>query len=153
MPDLVIGKVHEGNFEVFLSLVRHLATYERLTPPDDAAAVRLLTDCLSDPPRYEAYIAILNGTPTGYVMFYFMYSTFLALPTLYLEDIFVEGEYRRMGIGKALFDFCRSEAKKRGCGRLEWLVLTWNEPALRFYEKCGGQRLDWYPYRIGPDRM
>lgn len=152
-PGITIEKVGRGNFEPFLGLVRQLAGYERLVPPDDAAAARLKADCFSDPPRYEAYIASLRGRPVGYVTFYLTYSTFLALPTLFLEDIFVEDGYRGSGVGKALFDFCRSEAKRRGCGRVEWLVLTWNEPALRFYEKCGGKRLDWYFYRLEHDRM
>ena len=153
LEDISIEKVGAGNFTIFLGLVRKLAAYERLSPPDESAAARLRADCLSHPPRYKAYIATLHGIPVGYVTFYFTYSTFLALPTLFLEDIFVDEEHRREGIGRALFTFCRNEARRRGCGRIEWLVLTWNEPALTFYERCGGKRLDWYPYRIERDAM
>jgi GNAT superfamily N-acetyltransferase len=84
----------------------------------------------------------------AYVTFLFTYSTFLALPTLYLEDIFVLEECRGQGIGTQLFDFCKKEKGERGCGRMEWLVLTWNALAIRFYERSGGKRLDRHAYRL-----
>ena len=141
-------RVSCANFDQFLDLLVDLANYERLDPPGPEEAERLRSDCLSDPPRYEAYLCRVDGTTTGYVTFYFTYSTFLAKPTPFLEDIFVLEEYRSRGIGGMLFDFCRSEAKTRGCGRLDWLVLTWNETAIRFYERHGGKRMNWYPYRL-----
>jgi GNAT superfamily N-acetyltransferase len=91
--------------------------------------------------------------PAGYVTFYLTYSTFLARPSFYLEDIFVREEFRHRGIGRELFSFCRKLARERGCGRMDWQVLTWNEPAIRFYENEGGKRLDWYSYRIGEGEL
>ena len=146
--ELIFERVSSANFKEFLNLLIDLARYERLDPPGPEEAARLKFDCLSDPPRYEAYLCSLDGKSIGYVTFYFTYSTFLAKPTLFLEDIFVLEEYRNKGIGGMLFDFCHSEAKRRGCGRLDWLVLTWNKDAIRFYEGRGGKRMDWYPYRL-----
>jgi GNAT superfamily N-acetyltransferase len=76
------------------------------------------------------------------------YSSFLALPTLYIEDLFVLEKYRRMGFGQQLFNLCVRQAKEHGCSRMEWNVLTWNKPAIRFYEKNKAKRLDWYFYRM-----
>ncbi|RXE55588.1 GCN5 family acetyltransferase [Methanoculleus taiwanensis] len=148
MIEIRIERLNERNFDEFTALVEALAEYEHLAPPDDAARERLLADALGEHPRYEAFIARTDGRAVGYATILFTYSTFLARPTLYLEDIFVLEAYRGKGIGKALFDLCRSLAEERGCGRIEWMVLTWNDPAIRFYEKCGGERLDWYTYRL-----
>ena len=150
---LEIARVDRENFGAFVHLIESLAEYEHLSPPDSAAKERLREDALGKNPRYEAYIAVLDGKPVGYITFYFTYSTFLALPTLYLEDIFVLAEYRGQGVGQRLIGFCRSEAKTRGCGRMEWMVLDWNEPAIQFYEKSGAQRLGWYVYRLRRDQL
>jgi GNAT superfamily N-acetyltransferase len=153
MPQVTIDKVDNRNFHEFVALVEQLAEYEHLAPPDDSAKARLRADGLSDNPRYEAYLGKLDGKAVAYVTFLFTYSTFLALPTLYLEDIFVLAEHRNLGVGRAMFDLCRRTAKERGCGRIEWLVLTWNEPAIRFYEKSGGERQDWFPYRLAREKF
>ncbi|MBN1194594.1 MAG: GNAT family N-acetyltransferase [Methanomicrobiaceae archaeon] len=153
MPFITIEKVDPASFPEFLHLIDKLAEYEHLAPPDDEAKKRLRADGLSARPRYEAYLGYLDGIAVGYVTFYLTYSTFLARPTLFLEDIFVLEAHRKTGIGRAMFDFCRREAADRGCGRLDWMVLTWNEPAIRFYERCGGTRQDWYVYRIEGDRF
>ena len=87
----------------------------------------------------------------GFVTFFFTYSTFLARPTLYLEDLFVLEQYRGQRLGGRLFDFCRNEARIRECGRMDWMVLTWNEPSIQFYEKIGAARLEWYTYRLEGD--
>lgn len=153
MAGIRIEPVTPGNFFELLQLIDGLAGYEHLDPPDQAARERLFADAFSDPPRYEAYLAIADGIPAGYVTFYLTYSTFLALPSLYLEDIFVRKEFRHRGIGRELFGFCRNIARERGCGRMDWQVLTWNEPAIRFYENNTGERLDWYTYRIGREEL
>lgn len=146
--ELIIEKISEKNFNDFISLIEGLANYEKLDPPDDQAKSRLKRDGLSENPIYEAYLGFLNGTPIGYIIYFFTYSSFLALPTLYLEDIFILEEYRRKGFGRKLFDFCAKQAQIRGCGRIEWCVLTWNELAIKFYEKIGAARLNWYFYRL-----
>jgi GNAT superfamily N-acetyltransferase len=153
MPATRIEPVTPANFPVLLQLIDGLAHYEHLDPPDAAARGRLYADAFSDPPRYEAFLAMEGDEPAGYVTFYLTYSTFLARPSLYLEDIYVREEFRHRGIGRELFRFCRDIARERGCGRMDWQVLTWNEPAIRFYENAGGKRLDWYAYRIGPGEL
>ena len=146
---LAIEKVTAENFDSFLKLVDKLAEYEKLTPPDQPAKTRLRKDCLSANPLYEAYIAELNGEAVAYVICLHTYSSFLALPTLYLEDIFVLENHRRQGVGQKMFDFCKTLAKSRGCGRIEFTVLTWNKSAQDFYDKNGAKRLDdWYFYRL-----
>lgn len=144
----VMERVDAGNFPEFVSLIESLAEFEHLVPPDTAARERLRADALGDTPRYEAYLAKCGGQAKGYVTFYFTYSTFLARPTLYLEDIFVPEQYRGRGIGCHMLNFCRKIARDRGCGRMEWMVLDWNEPAIRFYTKSGAKRLGWYVYRL-----
>ncbi|HUE95616.1 MAG TPA: GNAT family N-acetyltransferase, partial [Longimicrobiaceae bacterium] len=110
---------------------------------------RLLRDGFSDPPRFHPYLAILQGEPVGYAITYFTYSSFLALPTLFLEDVFVLPEARGHGVGRAIFRYLAGEAVRRGCGRMEWVVLDWNQLAIDFYESLGSSRLaEWYTYRL-----
>lgn len=145
---LLIERINSENFDDFISLIEQLAAYERLIPPDDRAKARLKRDGLAPEPKFEAYLANLGGSPVGYLIFFMTYSSFLALPTLYIEDIFVLEEHRRRGIGQKLFEYCVEIASERGCGRIEFCVLTWNEPAIQFYEKNSAQRLGWYFYRL-----
>ena len=148
---LVIKRVSEGTFNEFLDLIDKLAEFEKLVPPDEAARSRLRADCLSKEPKYEAYVGIIGEKCVAYMIFVFTYSSFLALPTLFLEDIFVLEEYRRQGIGEKMFDYCVKMAKRKGCGRVEFIVLKWNEAAQKFYEKKKAKRLDWYFYRLVKD--
>lgn len=153
MTKITIDKLNEDNFCDFTALIAKLAGYEKLLPPDEDAVIRLKNDAFSDNPKYEAYVLYADDTPAGYITFYFTYSTFLAKQTLYLEDIFVAEEFRSKGLGKTLFEFCKKEAKIRGCGRMDWTVLTWNEPSVKFYEKLGGKRQDWYLYRLDEEQL
>jgi GNAT superfamily N-acetyltransferase len=134
---------------ILLELIRGLAEYEKLDPPDEAAQQRLVRDIFGGRPRLEAWLVFADGAPAGYALTLETYSSFLALPTLYLEDIFVKPEFRGCGAGKALFLHLVAEAERRGCGRMEWVVLNWNKPALGFYERFGAQRLaEWIPMRL-----
>lgn len=134
---------------VLLELIRGLAEYEKLEPPDEAAAQRLLRDIFGEKPRLEAWLAFVDGEAAGYALVFETYSSFLALPTLYLEDIFVKPEFRGRGAGKALFLRLVEEAERRGCGRMEWVVLDWNRTALEFYERFGAERLkEWITMRL-----
>jgi GNAT superfamily N-acetyltransferase len=151
--ELIIKRISERNFDDFIYLIEKLAEYEKLEPPDAHAKSRLKKDGLSEDPMYEAYLGFLNGKPIGYVIFFFTYSSFLAKPTLYLEDIFILEDYRRKGFGQKMFNFCVKQAQLRECGRMEWCVLTWNEPALKFYEKIGASRLNWYFYRLSKEKF
>ena len=153
MPEFSIERVREKTFQEFLNFLDGLAEYEQLDPPDDKARLRLRFDMLQDPPKFEGYIGWLASEPVGFVTFYFTYSTFLAKPTLFLEDLFVPVQYPGRGFGRKLFDFCRNEARIRECGRMDWMVLTWNKPSVKFYEKLGAARLGWYTYRLERDQL
>ncbi len=145
---LLIKKVDKETFADFLGLVAKLAEYEELAPPDEEAKVRLQRDCLSDNPKFQAFLGKIKGKYVSYVLFFFTYSSFLALPTLFLEDIFVLKEYRRQAVGEGMFNFIKETAKREGCGRIEFTVLKWNKSAQAFYEKNGAKQLDWFFYRI-----
>ena len=149
-----IEKVRHENFNEFLYLVEKLAEYEKLDPPDQQAKHRLRIDGLHENPKYEAYIAKIDEKFVGYIIYFMSYSSFLALPTLYLEDIFVLNEYRQKQIGQTLFNFCVKKADEKGCGRIEWHVLDWNKPGINFYEKNKGKYLiEWKYYRLTKDQF
>jgi GNAT superfamily N-acetyltransferase len=145
---VVIEKVDAKTFDDFLGLIDKLAEYEKLAPPDEAAKTRLRRDCLSDKPKYQAFVGKFGDKYVSYVIFLFTYSSFLALPTLFLEDIFVLEEYRRHGVGKKMFAFLREIAKREGCGRIEFTVLKWNKSAQEFYARNRAKRLEWFLYRL-----
>lgn len=150
MPESVrIEKVEGANVHHLIDLIGQLADFESLAPPDAEAMERLARDATTYRKLFDASIALVGDRAVGYVTYYFTYSTFLARPTLFLEDIFVIKEYRKKGVGRELFRYCVNEARTRRCGRMEWTVLTWNKDAIDFYEKLGGKRIDWYLYRLG----
>ncbi len=137
-----------------LELIDGLAEYERLEPPDQGARERLARDALADPPLFWVLLAEVDGVAVGYAFYFFTYSTFLARPTLYLEDIFVKPETRGRGAGKALFQALAAEAVRQECGRMEWQVLAWNRLALDFYHRRDAEPLDdWRPYRLTGDAL
>src|SRR5688572_19098208 len=111
----------------FLELVSALAAFERLPGPDEAARARLLDDAFGPHPRFEMLVAEVDGRVVAYAVFFGTYSTFLARPGLFLEDLFVLPGFRRRGIARALLHRLRTLAEERRCGRLEWMVLDWNE--------------------------
>jgi GNAT superfamily N-acetyltransferase len=145
MHKFVIKKVTLDNFNEFLFLINKLAEYEKLNSPDKQAIQRLKKDCQK---KYFAYIGYLNNYPIAYTIFFYNYSSFLAKPILYIEDIFILKEFRKQGFGRKIFEFILKQAKKSKVGRVEWCVLNWNKPALRFYDKMNAQKLPWTFYRI-----
>jgi GNAT superfamily N-acetyltransferase len=153
MDPLAITEVTEESFEDFLGLINKLAEYEKLQPPNPEAQQRLKRDCLSDKPKYKAYIGKHGDKPVAYIIYFFTYSSFLALPTLYLEDIFVLQECRHQGIGEEMFSYIKQIAKTEGCGRIEFTVLKWNTSAQQFYKKNGAECLEWYVYRVVKDNF
>jgi ribosomal protein S18 acetylase RimI-like enzyme len=148
---LVIRRVTPETFDGFLTLIDKLAEFEKLAPPSEEARSRLRKDCLSKKPKFEAYIGKIGEECVAYVICLLTYSSFQALPTLFLEDIFVLEEYRRQGIGQKMFDYCKRRAQRKGCARIEFIVLKWNESAQKFYSKNKAKRLDWYFYRLAKD--
>jgi GNAT superfamily N-acetyltransferase len=150
---VAISQVTSQNIDDFLNLIDQLAQYEHLPAPNPEAKTRLRQDCLSVNPKFHAYLAKLDGKPAGYIVYFFTYSSFLASPTLFLEDIFVLEEYRRQGVGKAFFEFIKEVAKQECCGRIEFNVLKWNTSAQEFYEQTGAKRLEWFLYRIEKEQF
>lgn len=148
-PEIQIRQAKPSDGPKVITLVNALADYERLPRPDHNACQRLLNDAFGERKRIDVFLADLDGGTVGYAIVLETYSSFLALPTLYLEDIFVLPGHRGRCVGYELFRFCAEEALKRGCGRMEWMVLDWNEIAHRFYERLGANRLhEWIPYRM-----
>ncbi len=152
--DVTIRRAERKDAEAVLNLIVALAHYEKLEPPDDEARARLLRDGWGDRPRYEAWLAELDGRPVGYALAFETYSTFLAQPTLYVEDVFVLPDQRGRGIGRALFTALAKDGLRRECGRMEWACLDWNSLALGFYEQIGARELsEWKYFRLLPDAM
>jgi GNAT superfamily N-acetyltransferase len=142
MDGITIRRAGPEDAETLLELIRALAEYERLPPPDAEARARLLEHGFGPQPQFEAFLAEQGGAAIGYAIVFETYSTFLARPTLYLEDLFVRPEARRQGAGKALLRTLAAEAVARGCGRMEWAVLDWNELARGVYRRAGAAMLD-----------
>ena len=142
MQPPTIRRAVREDAETLLALIRALAEYERLEPPDDAACARLIEDGFGPARRYESYLVEADGAPAGYAICFETYSSFLARPTLYLEDLFVLPEARGRGAGTAMLRALAREAVRRGCGRMEWTVLDWNELAQSTYRRIGAKILE-----------
>ena len=124
---------------LILAFIRELAEYENLTHEVSATEELLQTTMFGPRAFAETLIGSVNGDPAGFAVFLYNYSTFLALPGIYLEDIYVRPEYRKLGLGKALLTTVARIAVERGCGRYEWSVLDWNTPSIQFYESLGAE--------------
>lgn len=134
---------------VILELVKGLAEYERLLDEVIATEDGLRESLFGERPGAEVAIGYADGVPVGLAVYFHNYSTFTGRAGLYLEDIFVKPEWRRQGLGRQLLGYVARVAVARGCGRLEWSVLDWNEPAIRFYKNLGAQAMDeWTIYRM-----
>jgi GNAT superfamily N-acetyltransferase len=136
------------------ALIRGLAEYERLSHAVVLDEEQLRTHLFGPRPFAEVLLAEEANEVVGFALFFHNFSTFLGQPGIYLEDLFVRPEYRGHGHGKALLSALARLAVERGCGRLEWAVLDWNEPALRFYRSLGaGPQDDWTLYRLSGDAL
>ena len=137
-----------------LGLIRELAEYERLLDMVVATEASLHRSLFGPRLFAEALIAEVDGEAVGFAVFFHNFSTFLGKPGVYLEDLFVRPAFRGRGLGKALLTRVARIAVDRDCGRMEWSVLNWNEPAIRFYESLGAQPLsDWTMYRLTGDTL
>src|SRR5262249_41541029 len=135
--------------EAIASLVRELAVYEKLEKYARASPDDLRRHLFGPRPFAEVILAEVGSTPVGFALFFHTFSTFRGQPGLYLEDLFVRPEHRGRGIGKALLGALAGIATARGCAKLEWIVLDWNESAIGFYRSLGaGPMDDWIVYRI-----
>ena len=149
-----IRAARESDVATLHALIRGLAEYEKLAAQVVGTAQDLQRELFSERPVIEAVIAWDNETALGFALYFHNYSTFLACRGLYLEDLFVVPEARGRGIGKALIRHCARVAVERGCGRFEWAVLDWNQPAIEFYQAIGATLLpDWRICRISADAL
>jgi len=139
---------------VVARLIRELAEYERLSHECLADETALEAHLFGPRPYAEVLVAEVDGEPAGFALFFHNYSTFLTKPGIYLEDLFVVPARRGIGLGKRLLAALASIAVERGCGRLEWSVLKWNEPAIGFYERLGAVPMEeWQVYRLTGARL
>ena len=147
---MTVVPLTSDRFDDFISLINALADYEHLSRPDVAAIERLRRDALGPQPRFEAALAMnAAGVAVGYATWFHTYSTFLAKPTIYLEDLFVREDARESGAGSALFEHVRTLGANRGCGRMEWQVLDWNTLAREFYHRRQATWMkEWLLYRV-----
>ena len=148
-------KIRDANIAdipIILQLIRDLATYER-APNDVVATEKGLKEVLfGAEAAAKAVIAFENAEPVGFAVYFFNFSTWLGRPGLYLEDLFVKPEMRGRGYGRALLVHLAEIARDHNCGRMEWAVLTWNEPAIEFYKKIGALPLEeWRVFRLTSD--
>jgi len=145
----VIEQAKPGDEATIVAMIRELAEYEKLEDQCVITAAHLREALFGERPACEALLIKMNDEPAAYVIYYTTFSTFLGLPGLYLEDLFVRPKYRRNGIGGAVLRHLAKLADERGCGRLEWAVLEWNELAKAQYRKIGAEPLeDWRTWRL-----
>lgn len=144
----------EKHVPLILALIKGLAEYEQLSHEVVATETALRESLFGKRPGAEVVIGYAGKEPAGFAVFFHNYSTFLARPGIYLEDLFVLPHWRGHGLGRRLLAHVASAAVARGCGRLEWAVLDWNEPAIRFYRKLGAAAMDeWTVYRLAGDAL
>ncbi len=134
---------------VIYQFIQELADYEKLSDEVTATISQLEKTLFGETSVAHVLIAEEDNEPVGFALYFFNYSTFLAKPGIYLEDLYVRPKFRGQGIGTALLKRLAAIANERGCGRLEWSVLKWNKPAIDFYEKIGARPLEeWVTYRL-----
>src|SRR6185503_14299063 len=139
----------ESEVPALLAFIRELAAYEKLTHEVSATEQQLRATLFGPRPFAEALLACADNQPVGFALFFHNYSTFLARPGLYLEDLYVRPAFRGKGFGKLLLTTVARLAIERGCGRYEWSVLDWNAPSIRFYESLGAEmKSDWRIMRV-----
>jgi len=144
-----IRPAREQDVPIILELIRDLAAYER-APDEVSATEEQLVDVLfGQKPAAEVLLAFEGESPAGFAVYFYNFSTWLSRPGLYLEDLFVKPERRGKGYGRALLVELAKIARDRGCGRMEWAVLDWNEPAIKFYRALGAKPMDeWTVFRL-----
>jgi len=152
--NLKIRSAHIEDVPIILELIRDLATYER-APDEVTATEEVLVDVLfGERPAAEVLLAFETESPVGFAVYFYNFSTWLGRAGLYLEDLFVKPEKRGKGYGRALLVELAKIARDRRCGRMEWAVLNWNEPAIKFYRALGAQPMnEWTVFRLTRDEI
>lgn len=148
MKDFIIRQAERKDCALILSFIKALADYENMSD-EVVADEALLEEWIFDKQKAEVIFAVENGKEVGFALFFYNFSTFLGRAGIYLEDLFVLPEYRGNGYGKALLKRLAAITVERGCGRLEWSCLDWNQPSIDFYLSLGAKRMDdWTMYRM-----
>ena len=151
---IAIRTAEPADVPLILSFIRDLASYEHLTDQVIADERALRETLFGARPYAEVIIASLSDTAVGFALFFHNYSTFLAKPGIYLEDLYVRPEARGYGVGRHLLRWLARTALARHCGRLEWSVLDWNAPSIAFYEGLGAVAMDeWRTFRVTGDAL
>jgi GNAT superfamily N-acetyltransferase len=151
---LTIRPATEDDIPLILTLIRELAEYERLSHEVSATEELLRESLFGERPVAEVLIGEADGRLAAFALFFHNFSTFLAKPGIYLEDLYARPEFRGRGFGKIMLARLARLAKERGCARLEWWVLDWNEPAIRFYKGLGAEAMeDWTVYRVSGEAL
>jgi GNAT superfamily N-acetyltransferase len=151
---LRIEPATQRDVPLILKLIEGLAVYEKLAHEVTATEAGLRETLFGERPAAEVIIGYTGDTPVGFALFFPNYSTFLGKPGLYLEDLFVLPEWRGHGFGRGLLTHLAKIAVERGCGRFEWSVLDWNEPAIGFYQSLGARLMDgWSIFRVTGDAL
>ncbi len=148
LPGFIIRFANENDSALILRFIRGLAEYEKLAD-EVTATEEVLRDSLFVRRQAEVIIGELKGEPVAFALFFHNFSTFLGKANLYLEDLFVDDSCRGMGLGKVMFSCLARIAVERGCERLDWWCLDWNEPSIAFYRSMGARPMsDWTVYRV-----
>ncbi|HMF50526.1 MAG TPA: GNAT family N-acetyltransferase [Candidatus Saccharimonadales bacterium] len=149
VPHFEIRAATKGDVSIILSFIKKLADYEHLSHEVVASEETLRKTLFGRRRTAEVAIGYFNREPVGFVLYFHNYSTFLGRPGIYIEDLFVDEAFRRRGFGGALLRYVAGLASERRCGRLEWSVLDWNEPAINFYKKLGAVPMsEWTVFRV-----
>ncbi len=151
---LRIEPATEQDIPLILEFVRGLAQYEKHLERVEATEDRIRKTLFGAEPAAQVVFAYDNDTPVGYAIFFYTYSSFVALPGIYLEDLFVKPEARGKSVGRELLRYLARVAREKGCSRIEWAVLNWNEPAIGFYKRLGAVPMDeWDVYRLSGNEL
>jgi len=151
---LTIEPAVEGDLPAIVHLVRQLARYEKLEHAMVASADDFRNALFGAQPSAHALMAFADGTAVGFALYFYNFSTFLGKRGIYLEDIYIEPEHRGQGLGGALLKRLAKIAQEQHCGRMEWSVLTWNQPSIDFYHRLGAVTLeDWRTFRLNSEAL
>jgi GNAT superfamily N-acetyltransferase len=154
LTDFQIRPAGVGDVPIILELIRDLATYERAPEKVTATEEQLVDVLFGERPVAEVLLAFEAESPVGFAVYFYNFSTWLGRAGLYLEDLFVKPEKRGKGYGRALLVELAKIARDQGCGRMEWAVLNWNEPAIKFYRALGAKPMDeWTVFRLTRDEI
>jgi len=151
---LKLRSAKKENIDLIVQYIKELAAFEKLSHECFVSADLIEKWLFGDAPRAECVLAEWEGKPAGFALYFYNFSTFLAKPGIYIEDVFVRPDFRRKGIARNIFRYLAQKAVSEGCGRIEWWVLDWNEEAIRFYQSLGAIPMnEWTVQRIAGDAL